>query len=215
MSTERITDLRPRLDAGLEALQLSLPDDACLRLLAYIDLLNRWNRRYNLTAIRDPEQMLTRHLMDALSIAPYVQGQHILDVGSGAGLPGIPLAITFPGRSFVLLDSNNKKTRFMLQASAELSLANINVVHGRVEDYNPDIVFDTIVARAFAPLDRLLELTGRLLTASGQLLVMTGSRPGVADQALASPYKIREIIQLQVPGLDAQRHLLCIGREQG
>ena len=133
---------------GSERLGIPLPAEAVARLGAYLTLLERWNRAYNLTAVRDPEAMVVRHVLDSLSILPWLEGPRVLDVGSGAGLPGIPLAIARPEQGFCLLDSNGKRTRFLTQVAAELRLGNVAVVRGRVEDYRPEILFDSVVSRA-------------------------------------------------------------------
>jgi len=138
------TTLLSSLQDGVHALGLALAPAAQEKLIAYIELLAKWNQAYNLTAVRDPEQMIARHLLDSLAILPWVRGPRVLDIGSGAGLPGIPLALARPELQFVLLDSNAKKTRFITQALAELGLENVEVVHSRVEKYQPAVPFDPV-----------------------------------------------------------------------
>ncbi len=193
---------------GIPPLALSVPDHALDRLAAYIALLARWNRTYNLTAVRSPDEMVIRHILDSLAILPWVQGPQVLDVGSGAGLPGIPLAVVRPDIAFHLLDSNGKRTRFLQQAVAELELGNVHVLCCRLENYHPVIRFASIVARAFAPLAVLLAGAGRLCAPHGRVLVMKGAYPGDELQAIPAGYRLVDVYRLRVPGLDAERHLV-------
>lgn len=193
---------------GCERLQIRLPEGACARLAAYLALLERWNRAYNLTAVREPEAMVVRHLLDSLSILPWLAGPRVLDVGSGAGLPGIPLAIARPEYTFCLLDSNGKRTRFLTQAAAELQLANVSVVRSRVEDYRPAALFNSVVSRAFATLADLVADAGRLCAPEGRLLAMKGVFPDDELARLPPAYRLVGVYPLQVPHLDAERHLV-------
>lgn len=199
-----------RLVQGIAALGLTLDSAQQERLLAYLALLVKWNKAYNLTAIRDPLEMVTKHLLDSLAVLPHLHGTQVLDVGSGAGLPGIPLAIADPAREFTLLDSNGKKTRFLLQAKGELGLSNLSVVHSRLEQYRPGQLFDTVTARAFASLADMTAGTAQLLAPGGSLLAMKGEFPQAELDALPLGFVVREIIALTVPGLEAQRHLVRI-----
>jgi len=202
--------LERRLDQGLAALRLELSAAQRTALLAYVALLVKWNKAFNLTAVRDPAQMVTRHLLDSLAVLPHLHGGRIIDIGSGAGLPGIPLAIAAPERQFTLLDSNGKKTRFMTQACVEVGVGNATVVNSRVEDFRPDGLFDTVTARAFAPLASIVAQTRHLLAPAGCVLAMKGA---VAAEELAElPTGERvEVIPLKVPGLEQeQRHLVRI-----
>lgn len=206
MNQERIV-----LDRGLKQLGLSLDDAVQDKLIAYVRLLNKWNRAYNLTAVRDPLQMVTRHLLDSLVVVPHLTGQRIIDVGSGAGLPGIPLALAMPEREFVLLDSNSKKTRFLVQAKAELGLQNVAVVHSRVEDYHPDHPFDTVITRAFASVADILTGSRHLMAPAGEVLAMKGAIPEGELEALPAGFQLLDTITLKVPGLEQeQRNLLKI-----
>ena len=193
---------------GMRQLGINAPDTAISRLAAYVVLLARWNQTYNLTAVRRPEDMVVRHILDSLAVAPWLQGPKVLDVGSGAGLPGIPLAIIHPELDFYLLDSNAKRTRFMIQAVAELGLAKVSIVHQRVEDYRPAAAFDSVLSRAFASLAEMLASAGRLCAAGGRLLAMKGARPEAELKELPADYAVVGIHPLRVPGLDAERHLV-------
>lgn len=199
--------LRQQLERGLGAMGLHVPTPVQQRLVRFLLLLHRWNRHYNLTAIRDPVEMVSKHLLDSLAVMPYIEGQTVLDVGSGAGLPGIPLALTLPHRSFVLLDSNGKKTRFLTQARIELGLENVEIVNLRVEDYRPGLYFDVIITRAWAGAVEILEKTAHLQSPGTQILVMQGK----LDAPEFMPgYELLGSHSLEVHGLDAARHLLEI-----
>ena len=202
--------LQQKLADGLSALPLELNASVQHQLIDYLQLLVKWNRAYNLTAIRQPEQMVTRHLLDSLVIGPYLQGPRILDVGTGAGLPGIPLALAYPDLQFTLLDSNGKKIRFVTQAVAELGLANVDVIQSRIEAFQPECRFDTITARAFASIEELIDQTTRLLVDKGQYLIMKGVYPVAEVEAMPEGYQVDAVHQLEVPALDAERHLLIV-----
>ena len=202
--------LLDKLAEGLAALSLDLSDHVQHQLIDFLHLLVKWNRAYNLTAVRQPEQMVARHLLDSLVIGPYIQGPRILDVGTGAGLPGIPLALAYPDYQFTLLDSSGKKIRFVTQAVAELGLVNVDVVQSRVEAYQPASRFDTITARAYSSIEELVKQTGHLLAEGGQYLIMKGAYPVAEVEAMPAGYHLEAIHQLQVPRLDAQRHLLVV-----
>lgn len=200
-----------RLAAGLATLGVSLDAGEQERLLTYLALLVKWNKAYNLTAVRDPLEMVTKHLLDSLALLPHLPpAGRLLDVGSGAGLPGIPLAIAAPRSGVTLLDASGKKTRFLFQAKGELGLCNLSVIHSRVEQYRPERLFDTVTARAFASLAELYQGTARLLAPGGSLLAMKGEYPERELAALPPGVEVREVIALTVPGLSAQRHLVRI-----
>ena len=200
--------LRQRLCAGLAALQLDLSEAVIERLLDYVRLLARWNATYNLSAVRDPLEMVTRHLLDSLVLMPHVRGDTLADLGSGAGLPGIPLAIVAPQRQVTLVDSNGKKTRFLRAAVRELGLTNVRVLEGRVEQ--ADGAFDCITARAFASLADMLTWGGDLLAADGVWLAMKGHITQDELAGLPSGFVVDAVVPLQVPGLDAARHVVVI-----
>jgi len=197
-----------RLTEGLTA--LGLPPDAKAeeQLLAYLDLLLKWNKTYNLTAVRDPEQGLSHHLLDSLAILPWVDERTLLDVGSGGGLPGIPLAILRPTLSVTLVDTVQKKASFLQQAVIELGLPNVRVVHGRVEKLQGQ--FGQIVARAFASLPDLVAWTRHVLAPDGHWLAMKGAMPEDEMAGLPAGVVVERRLPLVVPGLDAERHLLIL-----
>ena len=203
--------LRQRLDAGLSALGIALDDTATARLLDYVDLLERWNAAYNLTAVRDPAEMVTRHLVDSLAILPHVSGATLADLGSGAGLPGIPLAIAAPARETLLVDSNGKKARFLREAVRRLDLKHVRVAEGRVEDVAG--TFACITARAFASLADMLGWGGHLLAPGGVWLAMKGRVPEDELEAVPPGFRVEKIVALNVPGLDAERHLVIVRRD--
>ena len=200
--------LRKRLDAGLSALGIALDDRAIARLLDYVDLLERWNAAYNLTAVRDPAEMVTRHLVDSLAILPYVSGATLADLGSGAGLPGIPLAIAVPARETLLVDSNGKKARFLREAVRRLDLEHVRVAESRVEDVAG--TFECITARAFASLADMLGWGGHLLAPGGVWLAMKGRVDAAELDAVPAGFRVERIVALNVPGLDAERHLVIL-----
>lgn len=204
--------LRQQLEFGLSQMGLHFSVPVQQKLVHYIQLIARWNKTFNLTAIRDIEEMVSKHLLDSLAVQPYVEGHNILDVGSGAGLPGIPFAITLPDKHFVLLDCNGKKTRFLTQAKIDLKLDNVEVVHQRVEEYQPivdghRIYFDVITARAYASTDDILSSTEHLQSSDTRILVMQGK---LDEQFDSHRYQLLESHALDIYGLDAERHLLEI-----
>lgn len=199
---------RDRLRQGLDALGLELPATAVDRLLAYRDLLLKWNRTYNLTALKDPEQMLVQHLLDSLAILPWVAGPELLDVGSGAGLPGIPLAIARPDLRVTLVDAVQKKAAFQRQAAIELGLANVEARHARVEALSGQ--YGIITARAFAELAEFVRLTRPLLASGGRWLAMKGQVPERELASLPADVRVAGLQPLKVPGLDAARHLVIL-----
>ncbi len=201
--------LEKRLQQGLRDLGLDLTVPARQKLLNFLGLLERWNRTYNLTAVRDPEQMVPRHLLDSLTVLPYLQGPQVLDIGTGAGLPGIPLALARPDLEFTLLDSNAKKTRFATQAVHELGLQNVVVVQERVEKFHPEKKFDTLIARAFASIPDMLAASRHLCAPRGRFLVMKGVFPQEELAAVTDGYRA-EVKALHIPGLDAARHVVIL-----
>jgi len=196
------------LATGLAELHIELPEAAQQQLLAFRDLLLKWNKTYNLTALRDPELAVSHHLLDSLAILPYVGAEPLLDVGSGGGLPGIPLAIARPALSVRMVDTVQKKTTFLQQAAIQLGLKNVAVNHARVEELPGQ--YAQISSRAFAELKLFVELTRHLLAPGGRWLAMKGVRPDDEIAALPVDILVEQIIPLHVPGLDAERHLIIL-----
>lgn len=204
---------REVLCGGLQALGMTLPASAVERLLAYVDLLEKWNKTYNLTAIRDGDEMVTQHLLDSLAIAPHLAGvRKLADIGSGAGLPGIPLAITCPELAVTLIDSVQKKSAFQQQAKIALGLDNVSIYSGRIEDYQAKGVFCAVTARAFSELTKLVAAGGPLLRKGGRIYAMKGVFPQEEIDALPPDWHVAQALPLQVPGLNAERHLLILER---
>jgi len=199
---------------GALALGVELSEGQQQQLLAYLALLIKWNKAYNLTAVRDPDEMVSRHLLDSLSVVSFVaeSGQTWLDVGSGGGMPGVPLAIMFPDRSFTLLDSNGKKTRFLTQVKLELKLANLEVVHSRVEQFQPAEAFNGITSRAFSSLEDFASWTRHLGNTQTRWLAMKGVQPDDELQRLPADFRLDACHVLKVPGCQGQRHLLILRR---
>ncbi len=198
------------LHDGLLALDLDVPASCHEQLLAFLVLLSKWNRAYNLTAVTEPREMVTRHLLDSLSISPYLRAPEILDVGTGAGLPGLPLAMIRPQDHFTLLDSNSKKTRFIQQVVAELGIMNVTVVHSRIEDFSPSFGFPCVVARAVTSLKNLLAQTAHLVAKGGMLVAMKGSLVQDEIEALPQGLEEVEVVPIQVPGLNESRYVVLI-----
>lgn len=195
---------------GLRGLGLAPGDGATGRLLAYLDLLDRWNRAYNLTAVRDPLERVSRHLLDSLSVLPWVGKGRLLDAGAGAGLPGIPLAIARPALSVTLVDSAGKKVRFMNHVRRELGLENIQPLHARVESLEPEVSFDAVISRAFSSLASFAAAVRRLCDGHTRLLAMKGRYPGDEIEALPGWVVVDSVEKLAVPGLHEQRHLVIM-----
>lgn len=209
--TERHTT--QQLESGLVGLGLTLANSQIEILTEFLSLLSRWNRTYRLTAVTDPEDMVARHLLDSLSVLPYVRGTRVLDVGSGPGLPGIPLAVARPDWQFVLLDSNGKKTRFMTHAVGRFGLTNVNVIKARVEDYADDIGFDTVISRAFSSMSDFVRLAGHLCGPGGGLLAMKGRLREEELADIPPGWQVVDTPKLVVPGIAGERHLVVLNRD--
>lgn len=201
---------KARLLAGLSELAVAVEPMLVERLLAYLAELQQWNRAYNLTAVRDPLEMVPRHLLDSLSILPWLRGRQLLDVGSGAGLPGIPLAIVEPARHWTLLDSNGKKARFLRHVVRTLGLENVSVIEGRSETHRPAELPDCISARAVAPLAELIALVAHLCPPGGRILAMKGKLDEAELAAVPESFQLLAREQLTVPGLASERNLIVI-----
>lgn len=202
--------MKQELTKGLQALDISATEGQVAKLLAFVELLKKWNKVYNLTALKSDNDILRLHLLDSLTVKPYVESaRRVLDVGSGAGLPGVPLAIVLPHVQFVLLDSNGKKTRFMQQAIISLGLSNCEVVHQRIEQYQPTEKFDTIVTRAFAEIGETLARLQHFSTDNLRLLFMKGKSVQGEIEKIDKTYAVQSFT-LSVPGLDADRSLVIV-----
>ena len=198
------------LDDGLYELELDERLGGDELLMEYVTELMNWNRVYNLTSVRKPTDIVTRHILDSLTILPHLHGERILDIGTGAGLPGIPLAIACPERDFVLLDSSSKKLRFVQQTLGILNLDNVTLEDARVEEYQPDTLFDTVICRAFSDLPDFYRYAARLCNEGGKMLAMKGVYPMTEVECLKDKSVIDEVVALKVPGLDAARHLVIM-----
>lgn len=204
---------RQQLQTGLSRLNIALSDHQIETLLEFTALLAKWNRTYKLTAVTDPDEMVARHLLDSLAVLAFVAGPRVLDVGSGPGLPGIPLAVARPDWELVLLDSNGKKTRFMTHAAGRLGLDNVRIVRARIEDYADDMGFDTVISRAFSSIEDFVRRAGRLCSGSGRLLAMKGRLHEREVAAVPAGWRISETKRLSVPGVTASRHLVVLARD--
>lgn len=208
--------LELKLAEGVATLGISLPKGAAVRLLQYLALVEKWGKVYNLTAVREPEAMLSRHLFDSLAVLPHMTGTRIADVGSGAGLPGIPLALVRPDWRVVLFESNQKKAVFLQQARIELGLKNVEVVGERVENFHPNEKFDTVISRAFSSLAVYIRLAGHLCREDdkkGVIVAMKGARPEEELAQIPEQFVIDKIFPVIVPNLEEKRHLVFIKRK--
>ena len=197
---------------GARALALDIDEAQLAKLVAHLDLLDDWNSRMNLTAIRDRPSQLTKHLLDSLTVLPYLHGDRIADVGSGAGFPGIPLAVVEPHRDVTLIESTGKKCRFLEHVRDALELKNVEVVQSRAESYKPEVRFDTVIARAVGPVADLVRVAGPLVVGGGRLLAMKGRYPEDELAARLNGWKVAAVHRLTVPGLAEERHLVELVR---
>ena len=200
------------LKTGLEGMGLDPAQQPCSQYLAYIELLNKWNKTYNLTAIKQPEAMLNRHVLDSLSVHSFIEGKRCLDVGTGPGLPGMILALAQAETHWTLLDSNQKKVRFLRHVKVELNVNNVEIVQSRVEDFKPEQDFDTVICRAVAPLTRLLEQSKHLITQDNQLLAMKGRQVSDEIDELGEHEFLIKVNELQLYGNDSSANLVQIRR---
>lgn len=201
-----------QLAHGLAELRVDLTPAIRRKLLDYLALIRKWNKVYNLTAVRDPQKMVLHHLLDSLAVVPHVAAHTLLDVGSGAGLPGIPLALALPGSTVTLLDSSHKKCAFLRQAVIDLALGNVEVVCARLENWRPSRAFEVVVSRAFSDLPHFVTAAGGLCTPSGMLAAMKGVYPVEELAQLPAGYQVQRVHALAVPGLSGERHLVLVKR---
>lgn len=205
--------LEQRLNQLLAQTNLALSDQQKQQLLALVGLLHKWNKAYNLTSVRDPEAMLVKHIMDSVVVSPWLQGSRFIDVGTGPGLPGLPLAIINPDKQFVLLDSLGKRIRFIRQVILELGLKNVTPVQSRVEDFHDDSGFDGVLSRAFASLNDMLSWCGHLPAAHGCFLALKGLYPTEELEQLPTGFVVVGVHPLAVPELDGERHLIILKKQ--
>lgn len=209
MSNSAVID---ELKEGAQALGLSFSDDVFTALDVYLQLLIKWNASFNLSGISNPDEMVSKHLLDSLAISPFITGKLIADIGTGAGLPGIPLAIANPDKHFILVDSNGKKTRFLFQAKLALKLSNITIENSRIEHYQSNQQIDIVMSRAFASLSDMVDKSAHLLAEDGFLLAMKGRYPEQEIDQLTDGFVVAKVDKLQIPGEDGERHLVEIRR---
>ncbi|TDF83253.1 16S rRNA (guanine(527)-N(7))-methyltransferase RsmG [Pseudomonas sp. H9] len=212
MSSQVTPQHAEELSTGARQLGVELSEAQHAQLLAYLALLIKWNKAYNLTAVRNPDEMVSRHLLDSLSVMPFIHSERWLDVGSGGGMPGIPLAILHPDKQVTVLDSNGKKTRFLTQVKLELKLDNLTVIHKRVEEFQPAQPFTGIVSRAFSSMENFTNWTRHLGDEQTQWLAMKGLHPADELVALPADFRVDSEQALTVPGCQGQRHLLILRR---
>ncbi|WP_438865147.1 16S rRNA (guanine(527)-N(7))-methyltransferase RsmG [Neptunicella sp.] len=205
--------LLAQLQKWVEQTKITVSQQQLQQLVCFVQLIDKWNKAYNLTSVRDPMQMLSKHILDSIVVAPELDKQSYIDVGTGPGLPGIPLAIMCPDKHFVLLDSLGKRVRFMKQAGYELGLNNIQPVQSRVEQYQSDIRFDGVISRAFASLKDMLHWCQHLVDSQGNFLALKGQYPQQELNELSSEFSLLQAIKLNVPGLEGDRHLIKISKK--
>lgn len=205
-------DLRSQLDTLLSQTDLTVSNEQADQLVQLVELLVKWNKAYNLTSVRDPAQMLVKHIMDSIIVSPHLQGNTFIDVGTGPGLPGLPLAILNPNKDFVLLDSLGKRLRFIRQAILSLGLKNVEIVQSRVEEYKPEVGFDCVLSRAFASLEDMLSWCHHLPNENGHFLALKGQYPESEVTNLDSKFEFIESVTLHVPQLDGERCLVKVKR---
>jgi len=204
-------EIASELAAGLETLKIKTSAEQRSQLLQYLQLLNKWNASFNLSGVTEINDMVSLHLLDSLALSPYLQGQYFVDAGTGAGLPGIPLAILHPEKHFTLIDSNGKKTRFLFQVKLALNLSNVDIENCRIEHYQSPLQIDMVMCRAFSSLEDTVSKTQQLLAKGCKLLAMKGRFPEQEITRLPYPFVVMATAKLEIPGSDSQRHVLEIG----
>ena len=207
IDTAKLNDI---LMQDSESLSLTLTEQQAEKLVGYVERIDKWNKAYNLTSVREPEQMMVKHILDSIAVAPFIDGKTIIDVGTGPGLPGIPLSVMLPDSSFTLLDSLGKRVRFMKQCAFELGLNNVTPVHSRVEDHKPDQPYDIVLSRAFASLKDMLHWCEHLVDSSGVFVALKGQFPQSEIDEVSDHFRIESVKALLVPELEGERHLVNI-----
>jgi len=205
--------LQQQLTTLLAQTDIALTQKQQQQLVRYVELLDKWNKAYNLTSVRLPQEMMVKHIMDSLVVAPHLTGHHYIDVGTGPGLPGIVLAIALPNTQFVLLDSLGKRVRFLMHVKHELGLDNVTPVQSRVEEYQPSVKLDGVLSRAFASLQDMVDWCSHLIDQSGHFIALKGVYPSEELESLPAGVKFEKKIALEVPELDAQRHLIILSKD--
>lgn len=209
-----MSQLRTQLDALIAQTDLDVSSHQREQLVGYVEMLNKWNKAYNLTSVRDPQEMLVKHIMDSIIVSTHLHGERFIDVGTGPGLPGIPLAIMNPGKAFFLLDSLGKRIRFIKQVLHELKIDNVNPIQSRVEEYQPEEKFDGVLSRAFASITDMVEWCHHLPKAdSGNFLALKGQLPQNEIDQLPEWCSVTDIKALNVPQLEGERHLVILSRK--
>ncbi|WP_158972816.1 16S rRNA (guanine(527)-N(7))-methyltransferase RsmG [Paraglaciecola sp. L3A3] len=201
------------LENSLQDCNLTITIDQQQKLVAFVIMIDKWNKTYNLTSVRDPEQMMIKHIVDSIVVSPYLEESQYIDVGTGPGLPGIPLAIMCPDKNFILLDSLGKRVRFMKQVAYELKIDNIQPVQSRVEDFEPEVKLDGVLSRAFASLKDMLHWCQHLVDSQGVFLALKGQLPIAEINELPAEFKVLETIRLDVPKLEGERHIVKIKKQ--
>ncbi|MCW8093422.1 16S rRNA (guanine(527)-N(7))-methyltransferase RsmG [Alteromonas sp. ASW11-130] len=212
MSFER-EELARELELGIDRLGFVISEEQHQTLLLFLEMLVKWNKAYNLTSVRDPKQMLQKHILDSLSVMPFVRGKRVIDVGTGPGLPGIPLAIVLPHIEFSLLDSLGKRVRFMKQVAHECKLGNIHPIQSRVEAHQPELLYDIVISRAFASLKDMLHWCQHLVDFEGRFLALKGQYPQQEIDEVSDYYHIEAVTEISVPDLIGERHLVTIKKK--
>lgn len=207
-----MADFALLLGRALEQNGIAVANPIQAQLVRYLELIQKWNRVFNLTTITEPREMVYLHLVDSLIISPHLYGERLLDVGTGAGLPGIPLALINPNQQWTLLDKNSKKTRFLTQVCAELGLNNVNIAHGRCEDFQPEHCFDSILSRAFSSIGSFVQVTEHLLKPDGMFIAMKGKYPDDELAAIPSTVHIKDILPITIKGMNVERHVVRLIR---
>lgn len=211
MSTRHGPALEDSIESGVRAMGFPIDPEQARRLGVFLRMLEKWNRSINLTAVRDPHEMVARHILDSIAAMPWVRGPRLLDVGSGAGLPGLPVAIMRPDLRVSLLDSRGRRIQFLNLVAAQLELENVETVHCRVQQYRPRAKFDTLAARAFAAIPELLSATSHLCRRQGRILALKGHRPDTELRDLEQSHGVVTAVhRVDIPGLRAQRHIVVI-----